>query len=100
MRRPSARTIFIAALAVLVLGSVALAHYSLTPLPTTGRHPDILPRHLLLPAAAAVGVAQAMPYPSLRHRLAAAVVLLGAGTVATVVIMFIVGCGFHGACSK
>lgn len=100
MWRPSSRTVFVLALIVLVLGSVALTHYAFTPSPVTGRHPDLTPRYLFLPSAAAVCLVQVMSFPSLRHRLTASAVLFCGGTLATLVIGFVVGCGFYGACSK
>lgn len=100
MWRPAPRTVFLAALVAVALGSVALTHYAFTLSPVTQRRPDITPPLLFLPSAVAVLLAQAIAFPSLGHRLTASVVLLLGGVVATLLIMFLVGCGFYGACSK
>lgn len=98
MIRP--RHVFVAALAVLLAGSVALAIYAATPQSATRRTPDITLATMALPPALAVLVAQAMPYPSLGRRLAAAWVLFFGGLVFTFVVMLLVGCGVYGMCSK
>jgi len=41
-----------------------------------------------------------MAYPSHGHRLAASAGLFVAGLLTTIVITFVLGCGFYGACSK
>jgi hypothetical protein len=100
MWRPAPRTVLLAALVAIALGSVALTHYAFTPSLVTQRRPDITAPLLLLPSAAAACLVQAISYPSFAHRLTASAVLLVGGVVATLVIMFLVGCGFYGACSK
>jgi di/tricarboxylate transporter len=100
MRRPAPRHVLLEALVAVALGSVVLTHDAFTPSSLTGHRPDVTPPVLLLPSAAAVCHVQAISYPSLGHRLAASAVLLIGGLVATLLIMFLVGCGFCGACSK
>lgn len=100
MWRPAPRHVLLAALVAVALGSAALTHFAFTPSSLPGRRLDITPAVLLLPSAAAVCVVQAMPLPSLGHRLAASAALFAGGVVATLLIVFIVGCGFYGACSK
>ena len=100
MWRPAPRTVVLAALIAIVLGSIALTHYAFTPSPVTRHRPDITPPILFLPSAAAAFLAQAISFPSLAHRLTASAVLLVGGVLATLLIMFLVGCGFYSACSK
>ena len=100
MWRPTPRIVLIAALAALVLGSVALTHYAFTPSSVTRVRPDITPPILFLPSVISVCFVQAIAYPSHGHRLAASAVLLIGGIVTTLVVMFLLGCGFYGACSK
>ena len=99
-RRPAPRTLFVAALVVLIAASVLLTHYAFTPSAVTRHRPDITPPLLLVPSVLALIVVQGIAYPSRGHRLAAGAVLLAGGVAFTLVVMFVLGCGFYGACSK
>jgi hypothetical protein len=100
MWRPAPRTVWLAALVVVAVGSIALTHYAFTPSSVTRRTPDITLATLCLPSAVAVCFIQAIAYPSHGHRLAASAGLFVAGLLTTIVITFVLGCGFYGACSK
>ena len=100
MGRPSQRATFAISIAVLVTGSIALALHAFAPPGAGQRSPDITLATLCLPAGLALLVAQAMSFPTLGHRLVAAIVLFGGGFVFTAIVMFVLGCGFYGACSK
>ena len=100
MRRPTTRFVFLAAIVALVVSSIALTLYAFVPAAATRQTREVSFGALFLPAAAAVLVVQAMSYPSLGHRLTASVVLFVGGLVFTVVMLFALGCGFYGACSK
>lgn len=94
MWRPSSPTLFFAALVVVVSASVVLAHYAFTPSAVTSRRPDITPPVLLVPSGLALLVLQAARYRLLGDRLAAGVFFLFGGVVVTLVVTFVVGCGF------
>ena len=100
MRRPTTRFVFLAAIVALVVSSVALTLYAVVPAAATRQTREVSFGALFLPAAAAVLVVQAISYPSLGNRLTASAVLFIGGWVFTVVMLFVLGCGFYGACSK
>ncbi|KAB2872664.1 MAG: hypothetical protein IT503_12580 [Burkholderiaceae bacterium] len=100
MNLPPPRLVFLAAMIVLLAGSVALTVYSFVPSAASGRTPDITLVDVALPSVLAVAVAQAMSYPSVGHRLAASTVLLVGGWLVTLIVGLVIGCGFYGACSK
>ncbi|HVO05602.1 MAG TPA: hypothetical protein VMT83_02370 [Burkholderiaceae bacterium] len=100
MWRPTPRTVLVVAIVALAAASVALTVHAFTPSSATRLRPDITPATLSLPSALAVVIVQAMSYPSLGQRLAAGAVLFVLGLLGTLLVMFVLGCGFYGACSK
>jgi hypothetical protein len=99
MWRPTPHRSLAAAVSVLAASCVALTAY-LFGGPTSSLSSPKPLALLLLPALAGVLVLQAVPYPSLSRRLVASALALAAGLLFTVVAVFLLGCGFYGACSK
>ena len=96
---PSARNVLIAAGAVAVLLSAALADV-LFGRSTLAAPADPAPWWVILvPALAAVMVVQAIRYPSVGRRLGASAVVAAASLGIALLVLVLLGCGHYDACA-
>ena len=99
MLKPYPHTVLASALFVTVVLASALTVYSLGFRSSTGLARVVPLPALFLPAATSVLVLQAIPYPSLRSRLLASLLVSIGCCLITVIVMFIVGCTFYDGCN-
>jgi hypothetical protein len=99
MPRPSSRTVLASALVATVVLASALTAYSLGFRSSTGLARVVPLPVLFVPAATSVLVLQAIPYPSLRSRVLASLLVFTGCCVITVLVMFIVGCTVYDGCN-
>ena len=99
MWRPRPRTVLILAIVASVVLASALTVYALGFRGPTGRPRVVSAVTHLFPAALSVFILQAIPYPSVGRRLFASLLVFIGCIVVSVLVIFIVGCGFYDGCN-